>query len=47
MSRDLAKIRANKDKIVTKHEWIIQTLRTMNNQDPKSIGLNEQHFKIL
>ena len=30
MSRDLQKMRVGNEKIVTKHEWILQTLRTMN-----------------
>lgn len=47
MMRDISKLKANTNKLVTKHEWIIQTLRTMNNQDPKNIGLSERQFKIL
>ena len=33
--------------MASKHHWIISTLRTINAQDPKAIGLSETHFKIL
>jgi hypothetical protein len=29
------------------HEWLIATLRTLNEIDPVTIGLSENHFKIL
>ena len=44
MSRDMLKMKHNNQKIVSKHEWIIQTLRTMNSLDPQNIGLKESHF---
>ena len=33
--------------MITKHEWIISTLRTLNEQDPEAIGLTEKHFQVL
>jgi hypothetical protein len=33
--------------MVTNREWIIATLRTLNNRDPVAIGLSENHFEIL
>lgn len=33
--------------MVSSKEWIIATLRTLNQQDPLNIGLSENHFKIL
>lgn len=49
MKRDIKKMKkATKgNKIITKHEWIIQTLSTMNEQDPKAIGLSPNHLDIL
>ena len=47
MLKDLAKVKMGTDKIVTKNEWIISTLRVINAQDPENIGLDESHFSIL
>jgi hypothetical protein len=47
MQRDLAKVKIGTDKIATKNEWIISTLRVLNAQDPQNIGLDESHFSIL
>lgn len=33
--------------MVTNREWIIATLRTLNDRDPEAIGLSEKHFQIL
>jgi len=33
--------------MVSNHEWLISTLRALNEADPAAIGLSEYHFKIL
>jgi hypothetical protein len=32
---------------IAKEEWIIATLRALNNQEPEVLKLSESHFKIL
>jgi len=45
MNKDI--ISMNSNKLISKHEWIISTLRAMNSLDPGAIGLNEKHFEVL
>jgi len=48
MKRDMKKLRKSQEgaKIVTKYEWILQTLRQMNEQDP-TIDLKPEHLEVL
>jgi len=47
MNNDITRLRQTSGKLVEKQEWIIQTLRALNAQDPENIGLNEKHFEVL
>ena len=47
MDRDIRKVAFKGDKIITSQQWILSTLRTLNNQDPTKICLSEEHFKVL
>jgi len=35
------------NKAVTQEEWILSTLRALNDADPQAIGLTEKHFEVL
>jgi len=47
MERDISKAIKSGSKAVTMHQWILATLRALNEQDPTQIGLSEKHFKVL
>jgi hypothetical protein len=48
MKRDMRKLRksVNGSKIITKYEWILQTLRQMNESDP-TLDLKPEHLEVL
>lgn len=49
MKRDIKQVKkeTNFSKIITKHEWIIQTLSTMAKQDPSGIPVTKAHLDVL